>query len=162
MTFVRLSYLRSTLVCTALILLLSACAPSTPGSSKGSELEPTATPGQPAEPQDQPGGKRAHVQAVELVILESFPVQVHALVKGNLADGCTEIDRIEQQRDLEIKTFTITITTSRDPNLMCTQALVPFEETVPLDVRDLPAGTYSVNVNGVQGSFELQMDNSLS
>ena len=101
------------------------------------------------------------MESVELLILESFPVQVHALVQGNLADGCTEIDQIERHRDLENKAFEVTITTSRDPDKMCTQALVPFEETVPLDVRDLPAGTYSVDVNGVQGSFELQMDNSL-
>jgi inhibitor of cysteine peptidase len=104
----------------------------------------------------------ASVESVELQILESFPVQVRALVRGHLADGCTEIDQIEQRRDLEAKTFEITISTSRDPTLVCTMALVPFEETIPLDVRDLPAGIYTVDVNGVQASFELQTDNTLS
>jgi len=37
--------------------------------------------------------------------------------------------------------------------------LVPFEEIIPLEVYGLPAGTYTVNVNGVQGTFDLEVDN---
>jgi len=40
--------------------------------------------------------------------------------------------------------------------------LAPFEETIPLEVYGLPAGTYTVEVNGVQGTFDLEMDNILS
>jgi len=40
--------------------------------------------------------------------------------------------------------------------------LAPFEEVIPLYVYGLPAGTYTVKVNGVQGSFDLEMDNLLS
>ena len=161
MVIARLPNLAAVTACAALLSLLVACAtaPSAPGI--GNEVDPTATPqGQPGDPQDRPGN-RAQVESVELLLLESFPVQVNALVKGNLADGCTEIDQIEQTRDLDAKAFTVTITTSRDPDKICTQALVPFEETISLDARDLPAGIYTVDVNGVQGTFELQVDNSL-
>ena len=164
MTTARLSQSASTLLCTALILLLVACSASTPNSDKGTEFDPpTSTPaGQTGEPQDRPGAKLARVESIELLILESFPVQVHALVKGNLSDGCTEVDQIEERRDLDNKTFEVEITTKRPADKLCSSNLVPFEETIPLDVRDLPAGTYTVDVNGVQGSFELQMDNSVS
>jgi len=40
--------------------------------------------------------------------------------------------------------------------------LAPFEETIPLEVYGLPAGTYTVEVNGAQGTFDLEMDNILS
>jgi inhibitor of cysteine peptidase len=40
--------------------------------------------------------------------------------------------------------------------------LAPFEEVIPLKVYGLPAGTYTVEVNGVQGTFGLEIDNILS
>jgi hypothetical protein len=36
---------------------------------------------------------------------------------------------------------------------------VPFEESIPLDVAGLDAGTYTVIVNGVEASFTLDIDN---
>jgi inhibitor of cysteine peptidase len=151
-----------TMIYAGFALLLAACAIPASDTSQENEVVPTATPpGRPGEPQTDPGSKLAQVDGVETVILESFPVQVHAIVRGNLADGCTEIDQIEQNRDVEDKHFEVTITTSRDPDKICTQALVPFEETVPLDVRDLPKGVYTVDVNGTQARFELQQDNRI-
>jgi hypothetical protein len=52
---------------------------------------------------DQPGP--VHIDAVDIQILESFPVQVHVLVKGSLADGCTVIDGIDQRLDVEESIF---------------------------------------------------------
>jgi inhibitor of cysteine peptidase len=103
---------------------------------------------------------RARVEEIEIVILESFPVQVNVVARGNLPDGCTAIDRIEQQRQGDA--FLVTITTVRPASQMCTQALVPFEQVISLDVAGLKAGTYMVNVNGVQDTFELAVDNTLS
>jgi inhibitor of cysteine peptidase len=162
MRFGRSINLIRTMVYAGITLLLAACAAPAPDTGQEDEVVPAATPpAQPGEPQTDPDTKRAQVDGVETVILESFPVQVHTIVRGNLADGCTEIDQIEQNRDVEDKRFEVTITTSRDPDKICTQALVPFEETVPLDVRDLPKGVYAVDVNGVQASFELQQDNKI-
>jgi len=45
---------------------------------------------------------------------------------------------------------------------VCIQVIAPFEETIPLEVYGLPAGTYTFEVNGVQGTFNLEMDNMLS
>ena len=118
-----------------------------------------------SEPLETPGGDaisgEALVEEVNLQIMESFPVQVAAVVTGNLRDGCTEIDQIQQSFDEETKTFIVEITTLRDADAVCTQALVPFEERMDLVVRGLPVGTYAVDVNGVQETFTLDVDNEL-
>ena len=98
----------------------------------------------------------APVEEIEIVILESFPVQVQVIARGNLPDPCTEISEILQER--EGNTFFITIKTYRSPGF-CIQVLAPFEEIIPLDVYGLPAGTYTVDVNGVQATFDLEVDN---
>lgn len=102
---------------------------------------------------------QARVDSLEVRILESFPVQIHLVAQGNLPDGCTEIDQIIKER--EDKTFVVTIRTTRLADAICTQALVPFEEVILLDVVGLKAGKYTVVVNGVPGSFELSTDNVL-
>ena len=99
----------------------------------------------------------AVVEYTEILVLESFPVQIHVIAKGYLPDGCTEIDMVEEERDGN--TFTVTITTKRPKDMMCTQAIVPYEKVVPLDVYGLKAGMYDVNVNSVTDSFELSTDN---
>jgi len=45
---------------------------------------------------------------------------------------------------------------------MCAEVLVPFEETTSLDVVGLPAGVYTVNVNGVSDTFEFTVDNAMA
>jgi len=101
------------------------------------------------------------VESIDILILESFPVQVHVLVKGSLPDGCTEADQINQRSDLENNTFWVEITTVRPTNVECTTEVVPFEETIPLDVYGLSAGVYTVDVNSVTDTFTLDVDNVL-
>ena len=98
----------------------------------------------------------APVEEIEIVILESFPVQVQVIASGNLPDPCTEISEVLQER--EGNTFFVSIKTYRslDP---CIQIIVPFEVKIPLNVYGLPAGTYTVDINGVQATFDLEVDN---
>ena len=134
---------------TILMLLLAACGPA---------IAP-ATPS-PVVTEPSPVASAAVVESIEIQILESFPVQVNAVVRGNLPDaGCTTIKSVDQVR--EGNTFKITLVTTTDPLALCAQALTPFEQVIPLDVRDLAAGTYVVNVNGVEQSVELSVQNSL-
>jgi len=101
----------------------------------------------------------AQVDSIDILMLESFPVQISVVARGNLPDGCTAIDQIAQQRQGD--TFKVTITTRRPADKICTEALVPFQEAISLEVVGLPAGTYTVDVNGVTGSFTLDVDNVL-
>jgi inhibitor of cysteine peptidase len=101
----------------------------------------------------------ALVDEIDILILESFPVQINVIASGNLPDPCTEIYQVNQKR--EGNTFFITIKTYRslDP---CIQIIVPFEVKIPLNVYGLPAGTYTVDVNGVHATFDLLVDNIIS
>jgi len=96
----------------------------------------------------------AVVQSVEVQILESMPLQVNAIIRGQLPDAdCTTISTVEQMR--EGNTFHITLTTTTDPLTLCAQALTPFEQVIRLDTSNLPPAPYVVNANGVQQAFEL-------
>ncbi len=104
------------------------------------------------------GGEKtlAMVDDMEILILESFPVQVNVIVKGNLRNGC---ERIKEVMAKGYDEFYITITTEEEGDI-CTQALTPFEETVSLDVEGLQKGVYEVSVNQmIFDTFELQQDN---
>jgi inhibitor of cysteine peptidase len=130
------------LTLTLLLALLAACGPA------GEPATPTPPAGD--------GTGLAQVDSIDIVILESFPVQVHVLARGTLPDSCTAIDQISRERDGT--TFRVTLTTARSAEA-CAQVLTPFEETIPLDVYGLDAGTYTVDVNGVTGTFTLDIDN---
>lgn len=129
-----------------IVLLLAACS----GAAE--------TPEPPAPSGEMQYGK-APVESVEVVFLESFPLQVQLQVEGYLPDGCTEIESTEVERQGDH--FEVTITTSRPAEMACTQAIEPFEMNIPLDVYGLPAGEYTVDVNGVETSFTFSQDNIL-
>lgn len=99
----------------------------------------------------------ATVDSIEILILESFPVQINVRVRGVVPDGCTNVDEVATSQTGS--SFNVNITTLREAGQICTEAETPFEELVPLDVVGLPANTYMVNVNGIQGSFTLAVDN---
>ena len=148
----------------ALTLLLASCAqPATSPTPTEALPEPTATTGPTQEPTAVEGGivtEEAMVESIEILLLESFPIQVHVVAQGNLPDSCTEIAEITEERDGD--TFRVTITTSRPADAMCAAVLVPFEEVISLDVVGLPAGVYTVNVNGVSDTFEFTVDNAMA
>jgi hypothetical protein len=96
----------------------------------------------------------APVDSVELQVLDESPLSVLVIARGNLPDGCTSIDETTWAQ--EGNTFFVTITTVRPTDAMCTQALVPFEETVFVEPPDpVEPGTYRVEVNGVAEEFTI-------
>jgi inhibitor of cysteine peptidase len=56
--------------------------------------------------------------------MQSAPLQVRVLVRGNLPDGCTRLDSAKVERYENM--FTIRLDTRRPKNAVCTQALVPY------------------------------------
>ncbi|HSJ54705.1 MAG TPA: hypothetical protein VLC52_13275 [Anaerolineae bacterium] len=130
-----------------LALALLSCGPAAQPSA-------TPAPGQGDVIRGEPV-----VESIDVLIMESFPVQVNAVVRGTLGDGCTTLDEVTTTR--EGNTFLIRLTSQRPAEAVCTLALMPFEEVVPLDVVGLPAGQYTVDANGVTETFELAIDNVL-
>jgi inhibitor of cysteine peptidase len=140
-------------------LLLAGCR--MPGGDFPKPEDPTARPPTPVkltDPDSETGP--ATVEEIEILLMESFPIQVAVLVKGYLPDGCTVVDQVRSRFEPESDRFMIEITTLRDADAACTQAIVPFEERVHLDVYGLSAGTYFVDANGVVDSFTFDVDNS--
>ncbi len=122
---------------------------------------PGIAPGEP-HPSDMgpviPG--KLFVDGVSLVMMESFPLQMNATVQGSFSDGCTFFDTYVQER--EGNTINIELFALRPAEMMCTEALVSFEQVIPVDINGLQAGTYEVVVNGtVKESFQLDVDNVL-
>jgi hypothetical protein len=136
----------------AMVAVLAACSIINP------EEEPAETPA-PTETADEPGTTtgEANVESIEVLVLESFPVQVNVIASGILPDGCTSL--IDPTPRREGNTFVVNLATSRVDDEVCTQATVPFDKVIPLDVDGLAAGDYTVSVNGITDSFTLEMDN---
>lgn len=95
----------------------------------------------------------ALVEAIQVNVAESQPVQMSVTVKGHLPDGCTRI--VGSTIEFKEPVIALTVRTARPPEAMCTLALVPFEETFPLDVRRLGPGSYIVEVHGLRQPLEL-------
>jgi len=140
-----------------MIILLTIVAILGLAACSGQEEEPTATAIPATEVADAvPTSGTAPVDSVQMMMMESFPIQVNVLVRGELPDACTSIDDTVITKNGN--TFAVAMSTIRT-DCTSTDVSVPFEETVSLDVADLPAGTYGVDVNGMKGSFTFTMDN---
>lgn len=142
-------------------IVISGCSCQQPIVYNGSENtsgNQTPSPGMNNEEEFITGV--ASVNNVQVLILESFPVQVNVEATGYLPDGCTTIANATTRKDGN--TFYVEIGTIRPRDALCTQALVPFTKSVPLDVYGLEKGVYTVDVNGKTASFELSVDNILS
>jgi heat shock protein HslJ len=96
------------------------------------------------------------VDGIDLLVMESFPVQVEAIVRGNLSNGCVVLDGVSVKRTDQ--GFLIEVETHVEGDF-CTQAQVPFEERVSLDVLGLPAGTYTVRAGEVSADLTFDVDN---
>ena len=95
----------------------------------------------------------AIVESIEIRILESDPLQVQAVVRGQLPDACAFIESTGVSA--EGTTFRIRMTTAHQPNQRCAAMLTPFEEVVPLGSPQPATGTYDVRINDLVESFTL-------
>lgn len=101
------------------------------------------------------------VDDIDLAIQESFPVQVAAEVSGRLEDQCTQVADVSQFRDGNF--IYVTIAGEKIENCEAGGELEPvsFVDTITIESVGLPAGTYTVNVNGVEDAFTLEADNAV-
>ncbi len=143
-----------------LTFFMSACLNNIPepiGGNQPVSSEDTPAPIESLDVEKFEIGETAYIDSMDIVFLISFPLQVHAVLRGNLPDGCTSIQDHEVKR--EGNTFDIKVFTKRPVDAFCTEALVPFEYTVPLDVYGLSMGDYTVKAYNVLNKFALTQDN---
>lgn len=93
------------------------------------------------------------IDAYDVVMKESSPVQVNLVVTGNLPTPCNHLRIVTADPDkngnIAIKAYTVV-----DPDMMCTQVLKPFVAVVPLG--DYAKGTYTFTINDeLSGDFQI-------
>jgi inhibitor of cysteine peptidase len=98
----------------------------------------------------------ASVERIDVSVMMKRPASVHVNAFGTQPDSCTEIERSQQERFGS--QINVMLSTRRESRAGCVAEARPFERRILLDVVGLPAGVYSVTVNGVQGSFHITKD----
>ena len=133
-------------------------SPSAPQPGSPTVPQPgSPTPPQSSSPTDVPpdeaGLSRGEVfiNSQELLVMESYPLQVSLLIKGTLPTPChklkAEVSQPDEQNQIAVEAYSLV-----DPNQMCIQVLKSFEENIPLG--SYPDGTYTVTLNGEEiGEF---------
>jgi len=100
------------------------------------------------------------VNTVEVLLLESFPLQVRLGVTGYKSVPCVELLAPAVSRKDNL--FMVILAESvLGPAESCIAMIDPFETSITLDVLGLAAGTYTINVNGVTAEFTFDVDNAL-
>lgn len=115
-----------------LLLLLTACAD-----------DDTAT--------TIPQGDRAEIIEVEFLYLESLPVQVRAVVKGNLPTPCHGVSNTVPSTPVDGKIVVEVTVTPPAEGVVCAQVIEPFEITI--DLGSFALGDWTLELNGVDYGF---------
>lgn len=121
-------------------------APSEPPSAQApGPAAPTEAASIPGS--DVPPGERGpvYVDTAELLLMESFPVQVNLQVKGALPTPCHELKWEVEAPDSSGR-IDVALYSLADPTLACIQVLEDFEAGIPLG--SYAEGTYTVYLNG--------------
>ncbi|MGE5224667.1 MAG: hypothetical protein ACM3PY_19700 [Omnitrophica WOR_2 bacterium] len=104
------------------------------------------------------GTYAAQVDRVTVEVNPS-PLQANAIVHGELTEACARLGEIRQS--YQRRQFLIQVSATSPIDRGCIQITTPFEEKVPLDIASLPAGRYTVVVNGVvSDTFTLETASS--
>lgn len=140
-----------------LSLALSAAACQTNENDNGVSENAAATPTTALTPAETPladttlSPPTITVDAIRILVLQAEPVQVDVTITGSLPDGCSVLGPIAQER--QSTTFILELTASRDPTKPCTELIVPFSQTVPLNIEGLLDGVYTVQVGDKSDTF---------
>lgn len=111
-----------------------------------------ASPFLPLQTDNQLERGSVFISESELLIRESYPVQIALRLAGELPTPCHRLRVSANPPDAENKIL-IEAYTVLNPSLNCIQAVKPFQETIELG--SFPAGHYTVWVNGSQvGEFD--------
>lgn len=123
-----------------------------PGATK---MPPIDMPTSPLAPQPEDSGlERATVNLdyVNLLILESYPVQINIELQGYLPTPCHNLRVTFLPPDAQNRIYG-EVYTVVDPTMMCIQVIKEFETTISLG--SFPTGHYQVYVNGeLVGEFD--------
>jgi hypothetical protein len=137
---------RNTFVLSMLLgLILVACnRADTPVTSQPGDPQPMPTStGDLGDMQEGP----VFIDSSDLLIMESYPVQINLHLVGNLPTPChqfqADVAAPDPQNQIHVRVYSLV-----NPAVMCTQVLQPFDESVSIPMTGAADSTYSVWVNG--------------
>ena len=110
-------------------------------------LASCAAPSSAGSPTEEPKGGPVFIDSADLLIMESYPVQVALHIVGNLPTPCDEFRSEAAEPDDQNRIF-VTAWSEGDPAAICAQVLQPFDTSVSIPVSGAAIGTYSVWLNG--------------
>ena len=123
--------------------------PDTDPSQAGNEYAP-----QPGDTTLLRGS--VYIDSSEILLLESYPVQVRLLLIGSLPTSCHQLraqtSAADDQNRIDVEVYSVV-----DPEMACTEALEPFEAGIPIGTYT--DGIYTVWLNGEEvGTVNLSQD----
>ena len=93
-----------------------------------------------------------YLDSAELLILESYPIQVNLYISGNLPTPCDQL-RVKVNDPDSSNRIYIEIYSVSNPDTMCVQVLQPFDTNISLG--SFTPGLYKVYLNGEMiGEFD--------
>ncbi len=98
-----------------------------------------------------------YLSAWQLNILESWPLQINLIVSGELPNGCAILGHSVTE-DAANGIINVRVFSDTNPDLICTEALVPFDELI--DLGSYSSGSWKVILNDDidAGSFTAASD----
>ncbi|KAA3648101.1 MAG: hypothetical protein DWQ07_03655 [Chloroflexi bacterium] len=144
------------LLTTTCVLMLTACSSSqvpplpTPTELVNAPEPPSAPEPTTVDDLDDNGSPQSAVfiNESQLLIMESFPVQIAVEIKGDLPAPCHQLVTVvaepDDQNRIAIDVYSINELIGVD----CIQVLEPFEESIPVPMEDQPDGIYTIWING--------------
>jgi hypothetical protein len=130
-----------------------------PGLEEPAPNPPAFTAPQPSGYEPQAGDEQLTRGEVfiepgdsQLLVMESFPVQVTLALSGNLPDPCHALRVVVSSPDEQNRVY-VEVYSMADPGQICTAVLEPFNAQVPLG--SFAGGEYQVYINGeLFGTFQ--------
>ena len=84
------------------------------------------------------------IDSVEVLVLESYPMQLQLNISGHQNDACNVPVQVEQRR--EGNTVYVEIYRLHNPAMMCPFALLQYHDTITLE-GGFESGSYTIHVN---------------
>jgi hypothetical protein len=132
----------------SMVLVITACTPSLDDPvSSDDPITPQVSDYLPVPEDANLIREVVYLDSVDLLTMESFPLQFSLVFKGNLPTPCHHLRIAANQPDNENK-IVLDVYSVLEPNTSCIEVLEPFEVNFPLG--DYPQGQYTVWVNGDQ------------
>lgn len=126
--------------------------PETGGSGSVLPVEPLYGV-QPGDANLEVGSVFLNLAESDILLLESYPVQVKLVLRGDLPTPCNQlrvkVSEPDAQNRIQVEVYSVI-----DPNVICIQVIQPFETQITLG--SFTSGKFTVYVNGEYlGEFTL-------